>query len=484
MKSLCAVLIVAAACGDRAPVYLDTLSQGFCDPGICGDVTTADVTLYVSSAGDNSNACTEAEPCESVEGALGHVPNNIQHLVKVHVAAGDFKGANLGWYNVVPRTDGGTGLLIEGTFGAPTITGPTSGTVYAAVAGSGATWGSIDVPDAGWTANQLQGDYLEITDGPGSGQVFPIDSNTDSRINIVGPFASPAPNNTSSFAIQESKTNITVPASLSSSPLDAAIPLAGFIFSGDSSNAAARSIIVRRMNFPASVSFIGAYFGYGWSTASIEETRYRGSADFLGVVHANYVRFQKNILQGTAAVSDMMETYIMSSIGTVQWNNNVMFSGKNLAVVTGVGYFNATHNAARGGLRSVNMGAVTEGRILYLKATNLGGNCIDSNVAATDSTLGSWYIQDSLLENCGGDGIYVLGGPNMIALQNVTGTGNGGYGIQAKEGAWIRVTSGTSVTGTSGDIRLDSTTYAYSYLRAQTPKIVTDPLHFSKIFER
>ena len=57
------------------------------------------------------------------------------------------------------------------------------------------------------------------------------------------------------------------------------------------------------------------------------------------------------------------------------------------------------------------------------------------------------------IENCVGDGINAAS-PGRLDLAGVTGSGNGGYGLQATRGANVDVDAGVTVTGTSGDLKV------------------------------
>jgi len=56
--------------------------------------TTAALTLYVDTAGSDSNACTAsgASACLTVQGALGKIPKRIKHPVTINIASGTFDG--------------------------------------------------------------------------------------------------------------------------------------------------------------------------------------------------------------------------------------------------------------------------------------------------------------------------------------------------------------------------------------------------------
>jgi len=58
------------------------------------------------------------------------------------------------------------------------------------------------------------------------------------------------------------------------------------------------------------------------------------------------------------------------------------------------------------------------------------------------------------IANSGGDAAEFLGGVGLHVMDNVQGTGNGGFGADLKDGAQLQALNGTGVTGASGDVNL------------------------------
>jgi len=53
-----------------------------------------------------------------------------------------------------------------------------------------------------------------------------------------------------------------------------------------------------------------------------------------------------------------------------------------------------------------------------------------------------------------GNAVTATGNGGYLQMYNVAGTGNGGYGLQAQNGAHVQVQAGTDVTGASGDVQV------------------------------
>lgn len=78
------------------------------------------------------------------------------------------------------------------------------------------------------------------------------------------------------------------------------------------------------------------------------------------------------------------------------------------------------------------------------------------------------------IDNSVGNGINAERGTNYVTLDHVTGTGNGGLGVLANDGAQVQITDATttSVTGAGGDVKSGSlapAVYAPSMNRYDIP---------------
>lgn len=79
------------------------------------------------------------------------------------------------------------------------------------------------------------------------------------------------------------------------------------------------------------------------------------------------------------------------------------------------------------------------------------------------------YLTRVSIVNSTGDAVNCAGSTST-SLTFVTGTGNGGYGVVASDGAHIKIDADTTVTGTSGDIKSGTlAARAYTDFRANPP---------------
>jgi len=113
------------------------------------------------------------------------------------------------------------------------------------------------------------------------------------------------------------------------------------------------------------------------------------------------------------------------------------------------------------------------------------GFYIDSESGGQDGlrALGSSLILIAGMEanNCV-DGLSLIES-TIVMSRGMTGTGNSGWGVRARRGSFIvidRTTSDPSVTGTSGDVQLDSGPSTWAAILAGTALV--DPVEFSSVY--
>lgn len=140
-------------------------------------ITTADLSLYVATTGDNGNGCTSvSSPCLTVTGALGKVPKNIAHTVTINVAAGTYTGTTTidGFF-----ISSAGKLLIKGATpvaAAGSSTGTTTG--YSAL--SFPTLTTITDSNQSWTVNEWKGYHVLL-----NGTYTPVVSNTSTALSVA-----------------------------------------------------------------------------------------------------------------------------------------------------------------------------------------------------------------------------------------------------------------------------------------------------------
>lgn len=171
--------------------------------------TQAAQTLFVDGvAGSDSTTCTStgAGACATIAGAVNKLPKLIRHPVTITIAAGNYTGVNLFDFQWDPA-DLSAGAYIS-FVGSQTNFSPATGTATGTVTSVGGgtystTAGTLTcINDTGqsWTADDLAGRLLSLTGGTGVGQIFPIYSNTATRVCVTGIF-SPLPIAGTTYAI-------------------------------------------------------------------------------------------------------------------------------------------------------------------------------------------------------------------------------------------------------------------------------------------
>lgn len=204
-------LLVLAGVGDPVPDatttkrgYVNTGTQAFSglkhfDGGIWTNTingaphaaaeTVADMTLYISPDGGNSGSCTQAAPCQTLNGALRLVPKKLRHTVTVYAAPGLYPPE----YSVIDDfyLDRGA-LVIEGAW--QTATGIDGGSTSGTLTSVSMTNPFNTITDATqtWGTDTAKGKFVRITP---DGGIAPVISNTATTLTLaygVAPAKTPA----------------------------------------------------------------------------------------------------------------------------------------------------------------------------------------------------------------------------------------------------------------------------------------------------
>jgi hypothetical protein len=83
----------------------------------------------------------------------------------------------------------------------------------------------------------------------------------------------------------------------------------------------------------------------------------------------------------------------------------------------------------------------------------------------------SSHFRDLDISSCSGNGIFV-GLASYLPTSEVTGSGNGGAGIQVSYGGYLYERTGMTITGTSGEVKVGGQTTTHAVIAAGTPLIV------------
>lgn len=451
--------------------------------------TTGALTLYVDAAGNDSSACmgTGAAACATIQGAIERIPKQIRHLVTVNVGAGNFAGANVAGFNIdsAPALTAPAGLFIQGTRSNATglTTGTATGTSTAAANGASTTsitWGTMTDSGQAWTANNLRGRYLEITSGTGVGQIFPIVANTGTVVTVAT--TSWTPPTASGYAIRDIATIINATTNLAPSiptagASTAAASTAGMAFVGITGPARA---VVLRMEF---VRFAFTAFTQNLVFQSnVQASFARLSFTSTGASSANIV------VRGSGGVLNLAQcVFIPSASGTVI---DASQAPPGTGVAVSASYYDGSAGGATGFHGGGNMTTHTFAN-LYLRTIsfpfNLAGSGFFSfsggiymegstsqGIRAQPSGLG--YVGCNVNQNTGvieysnGSAAFTFDGPHTVRIAGIAvGTGNT-QGIVLSNGARMKISSGSTVTGTSEVVLDGAAATTLAAMRAASPK--------------
>jgi len=490
-----ASLPTAAAGNEGALAYDSTnsvleYSDGAVWNAIVPVETQQDMTLYVETTGSDTADGSIGAPMLTIQGAIdraiklgGRYP---KHRVTIQVGQGNFAGFAL--YNIntayATNTTNGSYFVVKGTFKTPTLTtGSATGTATAGSAGSSTagTQGTMTDSGATWTTNELRGMMLEILTGTGSGQIFPILSNTGTVITVAGPWTAPASGST--YAIRDYGTvinsGIPRPAQYGTAASSSDHGLIAFdVFCPSQTG---HSVAVANMKFSISRMQLTKCDRLLFENCSFVPS-VSGTNITVGV--ASRVLFNKSYFSYvTTAPSSMLLmsagnegascTSCIFYTGTTAINmaGNVLapvftsctFFGQTTAAitfstpqVTGVQIVGCIFNGNSGGGKGINYGQTSAGF-----GFGTVGLC-------RTSYFTGWATAIELKEGCWFD-------------LDVYGTGNT-TGLSVSRGAEVRIGSSATLTGTT-EISIDGSSTTLATMRAASPKVVSNANYFTKIFE-
>lgn len=359
--------------------------------------TTGALQLYVDPLGSDSKECTSTgtSACLTVQGAVNRCPKGLRHGCKVSVASGTFSSFIVsGFIPDFGYQTATSGVVVEGTLSNSTLaTGSATGTATAVAANSTSTFSTLTDSGANWTTNDLQGRFLVITGGTGTGQSRVIASNTATAITIAGTWTSTLPVAGSVYAIQDSVSDIAtcgipppVPGQVPVSTASYAIRVQG--------NAAGMAVILRNLKVSAACNFA--------------------------------------IYQADAALMIVTRTQITETAGTA---SHIAYGGPTQIdnIVSKYSSTSGSHITG-GGIVSFSFSPSQPGAITNPSAAAPCGGSIQNSLFVNG-------LQAISLRNC-------TGSQNLIGLQinnvNTTGISVSGTAINNFQGIQISCTSNTS----------------------------------------
>lgn len=398
---------------------------GTADGGVgltAGDVwTTADMPLFVDPTGSDSNACTGTGPaaCLTTQGCLNKFPKQLRHRVSCTHAAGSYAGFIISGFTFDPAFQKTTaGILIDGVQGNVTpATGSATGTATSATAQSGTTFATLTDTGATWTVNDFKGKFITITGGTGSGQTRTISTNTATVITLAGAWGT-TPNATSTYAIQSPTSLIT---STTAAVLDGiggtVLAASGIqIINNSLASAGANTgeITIRNMGTSQGFRFVGD------SSVNLQQVLVSaGTPNAIGGIKL------------TVNQSSFTTTTAFTMIGIGSYNNS-MFSSTLLATaptkIAVVGCQLNITTAAQGAVASLS-GSVS----------SVSNSRCDCNSAATSACVSVGLGQTPTSPDPSGAGSSITN----VDVTNCT------YGVAAQAGGVVAFTQSSTFSGNS-----------------------------------
>jgi hypothetical protein len=443
------------------------------------DSTTAAVTLYVETTGNDNNPGTADKPFATIQGALDSLPRKIAHPVVVNVGAGSFAGAFVTGFQIdqPEAVTPGNYLSIVGTMAtAVPATGLATGTLASATAYSTWNFPTVTVTGAGWTVNDLKGKFLKITGGTGSGQVMMISENSATVLTLAG-FWSTTPNSTSTFEIQEPATIVSTGVTTPADAQAAAGSVYGFIFENNTTgakNLLTGRLVVSNMRITTSrTAIIG-----GNGSARLWKCQASGTTALLAAPTGSKVEIDTCYLYSTTTNQSLVSGAVFATGsllkgGLVSIHVNTTDTWIRFCKLEGFTRIGLSLSTSGGTLDGVHIDGGGA-------ANTHGVYCATSSSFSGNTTLGGGGIGKAVINNCV-YGVYLQGPGIAGIIQQTSGTGNT-TGISLSQGAKCRVDSTATITGTT-EVSVDGAATTLATMRAATPKLIKDADYGTMIYE-
>lgn len=437
--------------------------------------TSAAMTLYVDPTGSDGNACTGTgtSACLTIAGALAKVPRLICHAVTINVAAGNYTGAVIDGFRPcsgpVDSSNRGTLNIIGTLINATPATGSATFVFTSQTAGTAntATWGVLNQTAATWTTNDLRGLLVEAS---ALSLVRPIASNTATSISLVGPSSGSATTSTS-WAIRDWGSVITTGATFPGS--GASTNYAGF-FIGDAPRSYGNFITIQSFKVSSAVpkciyidgeaSVFLRYLRCDTGTSTSDQINApRGWNGTIqdSVLKPNNARY--GISVDLASFLTVQRTFFWGNpgIGLRAYDVRELLEGNNY-------FLNSVQTAETYG--RVGVGTIAGNKYETTSSTfpclGFGGATSGTTIGANtmSSALGQGHVllSANTFTSCGGSAIYATG-PVYLESTSSTGSGSGRYGFELLNAARVKLVSGNTVTGTSGDTAVGPTPTVTAY---------------------
>lgn len=466
--------------------------------------TTGNLTLYVDTAGSDSNPCTQALPCLTAQAAVDKIPKLVRHPVTVQFGAGNFAmGAVVTGFEYDAKGDAGSGqvdgggtplngayILFQGTqIDFTPATGTASGTITASTTGNGNVFGTLTDSTQTWTVNNLRGQLVELLGATNETDRFrPIVSNTATVITIAGQFASGQTVGLG-YRIRDWGTVFTgdLPptsySALTTSVLASSQTAAFIVESPLGLNAFTDSVTFRLMKFTGTGAVVSR------AAVSIFDSNVSATST-TGAVQGNIsLKFRQTVFRPPAGVSNYVRPIALGANTRVQMRFSYVLgagAGQFISSTSPASDYSISDSQLENFATIIQMNAGT----LLLQQSRMGtatSNCIlvtsvnSAAVQAGNAIILVTATNALDLSSC--TNAVNIGGPATFNVHGGTLSGTGNTtAYRLRSGANVQFTSSSTLTGTT-EIDLDGATYTVAALRALSPKSISDATTQSRIWE-
>lgn len=376
-----------------------------------------------ASTGNDAYDCQSASaPCLTPQGALNKMPKHLRDGATLSLAAGNYPGFQISGFqnDGMQQTTGG--FAIQGTLANSTglASGTATGTATAVSTGTvnPLAFGTLTDATQNWTVNDLRGRFATIAGEPGAGQIRVIVSNTTTAITIAGSWASTAPTAGSTYAIQDSVTNITgcitqppVPNQAPSATSTTAVRV--------SSNGAGTALNIRFLNVTAACLF--GFYQVDTAALIVHHTQLSSATGSAGLIAAAGPLRVENV---ASFIADGMFGTHVNGGGIVAASPSTATASAGVGNVIGGSYAPAViqNSLFRNGTQGLNLGqfrvSVVSGvDIQNVSATGVafaGGNVFQGNRISCNGAASS----NAVLVSAAGAPSTGFAGPDHITVDN------------------------------------------------------------------
>jgi hypothetical protein len=483
--------------------------------------TTAAMTLYVATTGlDTNDGLTLGTPLKTISAALRKIPFYVQpgHPVTINVAAGTYDEAITSPAFVLQDniTVAGAPMVLT----APAA-GISSGTFDVSF-GTQAFPHRAVVTGAGWTAGGLTGGYfVEVLDGPGIGQLFPVVNNGTDTIDVGFPCNTGTTYNLQGHTFQLVKpstiftqTTSTNPLVMLESPVNGQAVTTSTIQTSSYLNFS-RIAFQRTTAYPTQYCLRAASGAYVATYNCSFLDAGSGGTSLVQLVGASSVgRFENclywrsalrtntiHVSTGTGAQLTLSRCGFYGGLYGVSMSSGpctISFSGFFYGQDIGFAIPNSTRaflnnigiDNAYGGGHVVEAGSLTLTNCTIKNCTTCGISV--GIVSSTYATAGSWSgyftLTNSTIDTCvrgiilGANTSCNITGTSSINNCTVAGV-NMAPTLRSAHNVCV-VAPTISMTGNTADFLVDGATpVTLAFLRAQSPKAVIDSNYFNRLVE-